>query len=127
MYAITADGPGGALAVRIEGRLTVHDIGRLTALLEGRLAERGGLRLLIDLSGLSGVEAGAWLEDVAFGLRHMGEIARMAVVGDRPWLDWWTGATASFFPGELQCFPAGAGEAAWNWLNRDGGDAAGAG
>ena len=45
----------------------------------------GKLRVLFDMTGLHGWDAGAAWEDLKFDLKHFGDIERLAMVGDKKW------------------------------------------
>ena len=42
-------------------------------------------RVLLDMTGLHGWDAGAAWEEIKFDARHFGDIERIAVVGEKPW------------------------------------------
>src|SRR5665213_3366137 len=71
----------------------------------GRLAgEQGKLRVLFDMTGLHGWDAGAAWEDIKFDFKHFADIDRLAIVGDAKWqegMSWFfkpfTKATVRFF------------------------------
>ena len=45
----------------------------------------GKLRVLFDLTGFHGWEAGALWDEIQFDIKHYADIERLAVVGDRKW------------------------------------------
>jgi len=71
----------------------------------GRLVrEYGKVRVLFDMTGFHGWDAGAAWEDFKFDLRHFSDIERLAMIGDRKWEHGmaiffapFTGATTCYF------------------------------
>ena len=73
------------LEVRASGTLTKVDYDRFVPEVEKGIEEQGRLRILFEMTEFHGWRPGAAWEDLKFGVRHMGQIERMAMVGDRSW------------------------------------------
>jgi SpoIIAA-like len=70
----------------VRGGSEVYRIGGLFVPEFERLAKRHGkVRVLFDLTGLRGWDAGAAWEDLKFGVHHFADIERLAMVGDKTW------------------------------------------
>jgi hypothetical protein len=79
------DESGKFLVVHATGKLVEADYRDLEPQFE-RLAPRSEkLRLLFDMTGLHGWDAGAAWEDIKFDFRHFSDIERLAIVGEKPW------------------------------------------
>ncbi len=52
---------------------------------ERLLRLHGKPRMLFDMTGLHGWDAGAAWEDLKFDRKHFGDIERLAMVGDEKW------------------------------------------
>ncbi|MBE0626959.1 MAG: STAS/SEC14 domain-containing protein [Burkholderiales bacterium] len=79
------EGGGKMLVVHVSGTLVKEDYAHFVPEFERLLREHGKLRLLFDMTGLQGWEAGAAWEDLKFGVKHFADIERLAMVGDKKW------------------------------------------
>jgi hypothetical protein len=52
---------------------------------ERRVQKPGKQRVLFDITGLQGWDAGAVWEDLKFDVKHFADIDRLAMVGDKKW------------------------------------------
>jgi hypothetical protein len=76
---------GNALTVHISGKLTKADYEHFAPEFERLLRLRGKLRVLFDMTGFHGWDAGALWEDIKFDIKHFADIERLAMVGDKKW------------------------------------------
>lgn len=110
------DAPAAVLAFAAVGHVDRDDVKAVEAAVERRLAEPGPVGLLVDLSRLDDVTAGALAEEARFEIGLIGTWSRfpfIAVISYREWLR----AAARFFgplaPGvEMRAFKPEAREAA---------------
>jgi hypothetical protein len=80
------EGNGGEiLVVHVSGKLAKADYERFVPEFERLVGLRGKLRLLFDMTGFHGWEAGALWEDVKFATKHFADIERLAMVGEKKW------------------------------------------
>ncbi len=82
---LSEDSDGRFLVIHVTGKLVKADYGQFVAEFERRLKEQGTLRVLFDMTGLHGWDAGAMWEDIKFDVKHFADISRLAMVGDRKW------------------------------------------
>jgi hypothetical protein len=71
------------------------------------------------MTRFDGMEIEAFWEDFKFGIRHLRDFKRMAVVGDQRWLEWFTKTFNSLIKTEAKYFTPNQRNEAWNWLNPD--------
>ncbi len=76
---------GKFLVVHVTGTLVKADYGPFVSEFERLLRLHGKLRVLFDMTGLHGWDAGAAWEDLKFDLKHFADIERLAMVGDKKW------------------------------------------
>ncbi len=76
---------GETLIVHVIGTLTKSDYERFVPEFEHQVCHHGSLRVLFDLTGFHGWEAGALWEEIKFDMKHFADIERIAVVGDKQW------------------------------------------
>ncbi|MEO6873472.1 MAG: STAS/SEC14 domain-containing protein [Opitutaceae bacterium] len=122
---IHEDDGGKLLTVHVSGSLTRTDYERFVPEFEGLFRQHGKLRLLFDLSGFRGLDAAALWEEIKFDVRHLDEIERCAMVGDRRWQRVMTAFSKPFMKAEIKYFDHTDVMGARKWLAQP--DASGAG
>ena len=76
---------GKILVVHVSGKLTKADYEQLVPEFERLVQQHGKLRLLFDMTGFHGWEPGALWEDIKFDVKHLADIERLAMIGDKKW------------------------------------------
>ena len=76
---------GKILVVHVMGKLVKADYGRFVHEFERLVHQHGKLRVMFDMTGLHGWDAGAAWEDIKFDVEHFGDIERLAMVGEKKW------------------------------------------
>jgi hypothetical protein len=109
---------GSLIAVQISGRLTAEDyeqawIPRLNDAVE----QHGKIRIVVYIDEtFDGWDAAALWEDTKFGLTHIREIDKMALVGGPEWIGKLTDLFGSLVPGSYKSFEVGELEDAYAWV-----------
>lgn len=119
MLTILDRGPGRVLGFRLKGKLTEEALERATALMEARIEEHGKIRVLFHLVDMGGIEPGALVEDLKFGIKHLRDFERYAAVGDQSWLGPWMKGVGFLVPGEGRVYRSDDLEEAWGWLEEE--------
>jgi hypothetical protein len=95
------------------GKLTEDDLKRMHTLLHERLAASDKPGLVVDLSEFEGYEGFATLrKDLKMDAAHRNDFHRIAVVGDRKWMEWGTALIDALSRAEMRWFDAGESAAA---------------
>jgi hypothetical protein len=76
---------GKLLAVHVSGKLARVDYEHFVPEFERLVGLIGKLRVLFDMTGFHGWEAGALWADIKFSIKHFSDIERLAMVGDKKW------------------------------------------
>ncbi len=76
---------GKLLTIHVSGKLVRDDYTDFVPAFERLVRQHGKLRVLFDMSGLHGWDAGAAWEDTKFGVKHFADIERLAMVGEKQW------------------------------------------
>lgn len=113
MHEIKED--GRYIEFHVTGTLTDEDSDTIISHLEQRVHTYGKLRLLIVIKDFAGLTPGAIWANLKFHVRHMKNIERMAIVGDKPWEKWMATAANFIATCEVKCFDLRAEEAARTW------------
>ena len=73
------------LTIQVSGKLAKADYVYFALEFERLVKLNGKMRVLFDLAGFDGWEAGALWEDIKFDVKHFADIERLALVGDNKW------------------------------------------
>ena len=84
MIDILPESESDALAIVITGELTSEDYAKLEPELELRADRPDDFDVLVEISGVEGLEPGAIRDDLRFATEYSSHIGRMAVVTDEP-------------------------------------------
>jgi hypothetical protein len=76
---------GKILVAHVSGKLVRADYGQFVPEFERLVRLHGKLRVLFDMTGFHGWEAGAAWEDFKFGVAHFADIERLAMAGEKKW------------------------------------------
>ena len=103
----------------VSGTLTGDDYDRLVPELERLAAERGPLRMYIELHDFHGwTPAGLW-KDLRFDATHQDDLERIAVVGERRLEEWATKLSQPLLKADMRFFPPEESDAARRWVAGD--------
>lgn len=118
MIQILPESEGNTLAIRAIDKLTDADYKEvLIPRLEAIIKEKGKAKFLFDLGEeFHGFEAAALWDDAIFGVNHMSDFEKVAVVGGPRWVYWATKLASLMMSGEVKTFPQGQLHEAWQWL-----------
>ncbi len=92
------------LRVHVMGEFTVEDFREFENAVTGELKSNGKIRLLMDLSNMSGFTIDMAWEDVKFTRAHSYDFRRIAIVASPDWNRWLGWITAAFTDAEIQIF-----------------------
>lgn len=108
---------GSTLAIRASGKLTHQDYQSFLPKLEEKIKQAGKVSLLLELDNFSGWDLKAAKDDFTFALKHMGDLERIAIVGDKSWEHWMTIMAKPFLLlGSVRYYNKEQLQEAWGWL-----------
>ena len=107
---------GKILVIHVTGCLVKADYEGLVAEFGRLVREYGKLRVLFDMTGFHGWDAGAAWEDFKFDLKHFSDIDRLAMIGNRRWQHGMAIFFAPFTEATTRYFDQAEGVAARRWL-----------
>lgn len=120
MFMEVPTGNDAVLRIDCHGKLTKDDLHTMHQLLHARLAELVKPGLVIGLDAFSGYDnPAAMAEDIRMDLAHRNDFARVAIVGDKTWVEWGAAVANAFTTGELRWFEAGNMNGAVKWAARE--------
>lgn len=104
------------ISIAMIGHLTDADYKAFVPHVEQAIAEEGKIRMLVDMTKFEGLDPHAVWDDFAFGIKHMNDLERVAVVGNRDWENWMTRISNFFSRADARYFTPDELEAARIWL-----------
>jgi hypothetical protein len=107
---------GNMLTVHVRGKLTKADYVYFTPEFERLVQLNGRLRVLFDMTGFQGWDAGALWEDIKFDAKHFADIERLAMVGDKKWEHGMAAFCKPFTKANIRYFDHADEAAARSWL-----------
>ena len=111
------EGDGGEfLTVHCSGKLVKEDYEHFVPEFERLVRQHGKLRVLFDMTGLHGWEASAAWEEIKFDAKHLADIERCAMVGDKQWQHIMTALCKPFMKAKIQYFDHADVAGARRWL-----------
>lgn len=104
------------LVVRATGKLNKEDYPAFVAEFNQLVREHGKMRVVFDVTGLEGWDAGAIWEEIKFDVKHISDIERLAVIGDKRWHHGMTAFLDPFTPISMRYFHRGEAAEARRWV-----------
>jgi hypothetical protein len=109
---------GRMLAVHVSGKLAASDYADFVPEFVRLVRQHGKLRVLFDMTGFHGWDAGAVWKDIKFDVKHFADIERLAMVGEAKWQQGMAAFCKPFTKATIRYFDhADAGEAR-KWLSQ---------
>lgn len=103
------------IGVKVIGKLTAADFIENVPEIEAIIARHGRVRFLVDLTAFDGWDWHAAWDDFAFGIRHWGDIEKMAVITDSRWEDLAANIAGALMHAEVKSYRLPEIEHAWEW------------
>lgn len=116
MYRRLERSRGPVLGYEIEGALPGDEYGELVGEVRSAVSAYGSVRLLFRMPGLPGTEISANDDRFHFVKDHLGDIERLAVVGEHKGLEWLVRAADKLTGTDIKHFPPDGEDVAWVWV-----------
>lgn len=104
------------LHVLITGKLTREDYDRFVPQLEQLMHSEQNLSMLVELRDFYGWDVGGLWEELKFDAKHLNDMERIAMVGDRAWQKWMTDFCKPFTTAKIEFFEKPQLEQAKLWV-----------
>jgi hypothetical protein len=108
---------GKVLEVQMTGKLDKVDYEYFVPAVERLVKQHGKIRILVEMRDFHGWTAGALWEDIKFDAQHMGDIERIAMVGETKWQQGMSIFCKPFTAAKIRYFDRGAIDEARAWLD----------
>lgn len=116
MIQIIKSSKDDAIAFEVNGRVTKDDIRKLALPVEAVVKSQGNANALMVVNNFQGFTLSSFFEDLRFGLKHMKDFDKIAVVGDKKWLETLVKIESYFPKVNIKYFDTSEAREAWGWL-----------
>ena len=118
MITILPETSTDALVVKASGKLSIENYEKVfIPALEKLIEVQGQINVLILFDeSFEGWEMGAMWDDAKFGLKHVNDFKKLAVVGASSLVEWGAKVGAHLMSGEVKTYAADEFEAAVAWV-----------
>jgi len=113
------DASSNLVEIVVDGRVSKAEFDDVATRLEAAIARHGKLRVLEVVKSFGGIEPAAFWADLKFGLRHLNDFSRCAVVSDRRWIETFAKGVDKVIACEIRHFPPDEIAAARAWLHEE--------
>ena len=116
MYRVISECENGNVGIKIERKLTQDDYELLSPFIDRLRQEVGPLKLLFDMTECEGLDSQALWEDLTGQFHQFHEILRVAVVGERQWMECGTKVFHPLRKTTVKYFTPDQLDEAWKWV-----------
>lgn len=116
---LTEEKNGQLLEVQVSGKLAHEDYLHFVPKFEQMVQQHGKIRVLFDMVGFHGWEAGALWDDIKFDVKHFSDVERLAMVGDKQWEEGMSLFCRPFTTAKIRYFDHTKSAEARAWLESD--------
>jgi len=110
---------GKVLEVQVSGKLAHEDYLHFVPKFEQLIKQHGKLRVLFDMRDFHGWEAGALWDEIKVDIKHLSDIERLAMVGNKEWEKQMSLFCRPFTTAKIRYFDDTNAAEAWAWLEGD--------
>ncbi|CBH25610.1 conserved hypothetical protein [Salinibacter ruber M8] len=107
------------VGITLSDTLTEDDYEAFTSALEDQFAAHITTRLLLVMEDVDDWAPEERWEDLAFDVRHLSDVDKVAIVSDDPWERWLEKTEALFPMSTIQTYDAADQEEALDWIRGD--------
>ncbi len=114
---LTRKHDGRVLEVEATDKLTAEDYWRFVPEVEALIEKHGRISLLFEMRDFHGWEPRALWEDIKFDVKHLGDIDRLAMIGDKRWEAGMSDFCRPFTKAKIRYFDLKEAEQARQWVD----------
>ena len=116
MYRILDGSENGIVGIKVESKLTAEEYELLNSYLEQLMREMGPINFLCDMADFPGMNSQALWEELIRHLPNVRDYQKIAVVGNRRWLECGTSVFEPWLKTQLKHFTSDQIDEAWHWV-----------
>ena len=104
------------VAFKMSGKLHDADYKEFVPAVEAAIESQGKIRMLAQFHDFHGWDMHALWDDTKFAAKHLTEIERIALVGEKTWEKWMAKVCRPFTLAKIRYFDVAEMDQAWAWL-----------
>ncbi len=104
------------LGAKLSRKLTDNDYKEFVTEVEKIISDRGTVRLLMIVNYPQEFDLKAAWDDLIFWIKHINNIERIAIVGQKEWEKWLEFLEHPFIKTEVRYYNISQLQEAWDWL-----------
>jgi hypothetical protein len=104
------------VAFKMSGKLHDADYKEFVPALEAAIEAHGKIRMLAQFHDFHGWDLHAMWDDTKFAAKHLTEIERIALVGEKTWEKWMAKVCRPFTLAKIRYFDVAEIDQAWEWI-----------
>jgi hypothetical protein len=117
MFAKLDGCTGNVVGVKFSEKITHADYQQMIPLVDEAIKQHGKIRVLFELSHITGVELQAVWDDTKFEMGHATAFEKCAVVGDRKWEQFAANLCKPFLSAQIKYFDVADFDKAIKWVH----------
>ena len=115
MLEVREDRNNHVLELHFSGKVTKDEVDRLDPTIEDAVNRHGKIGLVVDFSNTD-MDAGAVMKNLQISMKHLDDVNRTAIIGDKAWHEWWAKTGEPMTNGPVQYFDKRRANEAWSWV-----------
>ena len=109
--------PNRIIALEIDGWINAEDIDRIIKIVEPRINAGEKLKIYAEVTNWTGMSLGTFIKDLTFGLQHLNDFEKEAIVSNDKWLEGLAALGNTLFSGiEVKHFTLDEKDRALKWV-----------
>jgi hypothetical protein len=104
------------LGIKLSGKLTDDEYKRFVTEVEKIISDKGTIKLLMIVDYPQDFDLKAAWDDSVFWVKHINDIERIAIVGQKGWEKWLEFLEHPFIKTEVRYYNISQLQEAWDWL-----------
>ncbi|MGN6566985.1 MAG: STAS/SEC14 domain-containing protein [Flavipsychrobacter sp.] len=97
-------------------KLTKEDYDALIPRVEELIASKQKIRWYFEMQDFQGWEPQAFMKDLKFDVKHLNQLEKVAMVGNKDWQEWLTKLMKPFTSAEIKFFDLAEKKEAKKWI-----------
>ncbi len=107
---------GNIIGFKLHGRLTDSEFQAFAEEISTAIADKGKIRLLMIVDYPQNFELKAAWDDLVLWIKHIGDIERLAIIGQKEWEKWLVLLEKPFIHTEVKYYKTSNIKDAWDWI-----------
>ena len=116
MIEILSTDSDKVVAFKMSGKLHDADYKEFVPAVEAAIEAHGKIRMLAQFHDFHGWDMHAMWDDTKFAAKHLTEIERIALVGEKTWEKWMAKVCRPFTLAKIRYFDIADIDQAWEWI-----------